>query len=65
MSGSQHFTVCFKLPLIHLAITPNIYNPFLRYQMGDSGVRSHINMESDHMFPALLVRRDDTSRGEG
>lgn len=49
----------------HTKHSEDSFTPSLRYQMGDSGARSHINMKPDHMFLALLVCRDDTSRGKG
>lgn len=68
-SACQHLTVCMLslLSLSNLEITPTIYNPFTfapssQYQMT---VESVINMKHSHMFPALLVSRDDTSRSEG
>lgn len=68
-SACQHLTVCMLslLSLSNLEITPTIYNPFTfapssQYQMT---VESVINMKHSHMFPALLVSCDDTSRSEG
>lgn len=46
-------------------ITPNVHrfsfpSPF-RHQMGEGGV----NVKPDHMFPAALGCRDDTTRARG